>query len=402
MGYDEVVVGSGLSALGAVMGMNPAAKVLVIGGPVQPEPQYYDSSRTIPCANLAMGGLGNYWHGVIPSRVDPRMPADHAAAFINFFERFYPRASIEQYFGQPRLFVPWRPIRPADHWPRLERERAGKLTIRPGVVIELRDQGGTIHVRTQDGASIATSRVWLCAGPLHTPRLLHSLSGTRLSRGSVSDHVISYLGQIDRRLHRQISPPRPRLTPDGVWFEGYYEDSGRALLTMKPARFAFAKLDQGIEQRAVFGLPTAGAVAKILRAASPGLIAEALYNRAGLFPGAAVQSIYAQIIVPDAYSVNEAGGLEPRRELIADALEVVRRHIPWPQINWSRRPEVFIRAIHLHHSLEPEALAAAGLNTHSSRVQVADASVLPDIGPDHHSFRLMLAASLHAAARTNR
>jgi len=56
----------------------------------------------------------------------------------------------------------------------------------------------------------------------------------------------------------------------------------------------------------------------------------------------------------------------------------------------------------LHHSLEPEALAAAGLNTHSSRVQVADASVLPDIGPDHHSFRLMLAASLHAAALTNR
>jgi hypothetical protein len=39
-----------------------------------------------------------------------------------------------------------------------------------------------------------------------------------------------------------------------------------------------------------------------------------------------------------------------------------------------------------------DALMRAGVNGPTSRAQVVDASVLRDIGPDHHSFKVMIAA----------
>jgi hypothetical protein len=46
---------------------------------------------------------------------------------------------------------------------------------------------------------------------------------------------------------------------------------------------------------------TGNTLTRIVRGASLGRFAEALYNRFGLFPNARVLSIYAQIKVPDAY-----------------------------------------------------------------------------------------------------
>jgi hypothetical protein len=56
----------------------------------------------------------------------------------------------------------------------------------------------------------------------------------------------------------------------------------------------------------------------------------------------------------------------------------------------SRRPDIFLPSIHLHHSVDVQALTRAGVNEPHSKVQVVDASVLRDIGPDHHSFKLMV------------
>ena len=106
-------------------------------------------------------------------------------------------------------------------------------------------------------------------------------------------------------------------TRDGLWFEGRYDDKDRALYTLRPARFAFKRLDHGIEQRSTFGRPTGNGFVNIVRGASLGLFAEALYNRSGLFPNARVQSVYAQINVPDAYEFRSSDGQlshpQPRR-----------------------------------------------------------------------------------------
>ena len=138
-----------------------------------------------------------------------------------------------------------------------------------------------------------------------------------------------------------------------------------------------------------------------MRGASLGLFAEALYNRSGLFPNARVQSVYAQINVPDAHRFRSGDAqLSARRDVVQEFVDAVRASPPWTEMQTSKRPDIFIPSTHLHHSVDVDALTRAGVNGPTSRVQVVDASVLRDIGPDHHSFKLMVAGFQRAQALT--
>jgi hypothetical protein len=190
-------------------------------------------------------------------------------------------------------------------------------------------------------------------------------------------------------------------TRDGTFFPAHYESSARTLYTLRPARFAFQELDVGIELRAVFGLPTGSAVSKIMRRMSPALLAEALYNRAGVFPEASAYSVYAQTLVPDAYVLRSGTlPLEARLERILEATAVARERVPFAGVRRSQRSDLYIPGIHLHHSLDMAALTAHGINQPNSPVQIVDASVVTDIGPDHHSFKLMLLAYANSRRAT--
>ncbi|XIA64108.1 hypothetical protein ACFIOY_35105 [Bradyrhizobium sp. TZ2] len=94
---------------------------------------------------------------------------------------------------------------------------------------------------------------------------------------------------------------------DGFWLTFEFSSDGNALLTRRPARFDYRTLDHGIEQRAVYGLPTNSAVVKLLKTTSPGLVAEGLFNKFGLFPNSRVWSVYAQLLVDDALHFPERG-----------------------------------------------------------------------------------------------
>ncbi len=171
-----------------------------------------------------------------------------------------------------------------------------------------------------------------------------------------------------------------------------------ALYSLRPAAFGYRQLDHGIEQRAVFGLPTGSALTKIARRMSPGLMVEAFYIRFGFFGGTRLHSVYAQVSVRDAYELR--GGALPlvaRAPVIRAATDAARRAQPFAGLRESRRAELSLPGIHLHHSLDPAALLRAGINGTDSPLQVIDASVLTDIGPDHHSFKMLTSA--HEQAR---
>ena len=207
-----------------------------------------------------------------------------------------------------------------------------------------------------------------------------------------------YIGLIDRAAHPEVVPKRVERTREGLWIEARYGDASRGLFTLRPARFAYKRLDYGIEQRAVFGLPTGNAIAKILRAASAGLIAEALYNRAGLFSDSRFQSVYAQLAVPDAHWLHTGDApVTMRTDVIRAAINLVRAAPAWPQVLPSRRPELFLPMIHMHNSVDLEQLRNSGVNESACPVQVVDASVCERIGPEHHSFKIMAAAFARAA-----
>ena len=399
MVFDEIVVGSGLTALGTVLGLPANRRVLVIGGPTRGQFVYYNGDPTSPCAYLGHGGLGTYWRGVISTGGQQNLAGASAGHFNAFVRRFYPNTDISARLGKPWLFVPWRPVRPKDEWRRLKAERSDRLVFLHECVSRFTPGTRDVSVRTTS-STYRAKRMWLCAGALHSPALLDRSVERRVSRQFVSDHVLCYLGQIDR-LRTGVPPPRVQRTKDGVWFESRYDDQQRALYMLRPARFAYGRLDHAIVQR-MRSSRTGIDLQKILRSVSLGWIAEVLYNRSGLFPNARMQSVYAQITVPDAHRLHSCDTqLSLRRDVVQSFVDDVRASSVWrQQMQASRRSDIFRPSIHLHHSVDVDALTRAGVNGPTSNVQVVDASVLRDIGADHHSFKLMVAAFQRARLLT--
>jgi hypothetical protein len=393
---DDLVIGSGLAALGAVLGLlaEPGRRVTVLCGPQDGRFLHYDERALAPCAYLGPGGLGSHWHGVIPTglRVRPGQISD--ADFCAVFRRFYPHAGIDARVGKPALFVPWRPIRP---WAELRRlaatHGAASLNLVREPALHLRRDGNGVDVETAAG-TLRTRRCWVAAGALRTPALLAASFGKPLARGYASDHVLCYLGQV-----RNQSRPDVRYTRHGFFFPVIADPADRALYTLRPARFDFRRLDAGFERRQIFGLPTGTLLAKLMGRVSPGLLAEVFYNRLGLFGGARWHSVYAQIAVRDAYAVQDGQApLRAQPEQIRAASDAVRAAQPYSELRASRRPDLYLPGIHLHHTLDTAALAAEGLGEAASPVQVIDASALADLGAEHHSFKMLV----HAHARVQR
>jgi hypothetical protein len=386
--FDEIVIGSGLSALGAVMGFARGQRVLMLAGPKRGQCAHYQQNRSVPCAYLGFGGLGNYWHGVIPMGMSVNFGAARDLEFAQLFASFYPRTTLQEHLHREQLFVPWRPIRPIVELARLQRSSEGRLSIRMQTADRFRWRNSSLTVDTLDGSHYQASRLWIAAGSIHTPALLERSLGGRFSRGYVSDHALCYVGLLPAR-----EPPTVMRTRDGVFFPAHYDAAGKSLYTLRPARFGFRTLDFAIEERAAFGMPTGSAVAKIMRRMSPGLLAEALYNRTGAFPNADCYSVYAQTAVHDAYALKHGSlPIAARTERILRAVSDSRDRVPFAGMRHSQRRNLYIPGIHLHHSVAPEAIAASGIDQPHSPIQIVDASAVVDIGPEHHSFKLMLSA----------
>jgi hypothetical protein len=395
--FDDIIVGSGLAALGVVLGIPANRRILVIAGPTNGRFVYYNRTIFKPSAYLGLGGLGNFWHGVIPTGGSQHLGGPSLASFVKLVRLFYPNTDIADRFGKPWLFVPWRPIRPRTQWRRLQVERGNQLVFAQDLVSHFELGNRDVSVNAGNSRHRG-SRVWICAGAIHSPALLDRSLGRKVSRPLVSDHVFCYLGRIDRS-RTDIAPPRVERTRDGVWFEGRYDDENKALCTLRPARFAFRELDYGIARRSAFGFPLGNSLWRIIRGTSIGLFAEALYNRSGMFANARVQSVYAQIHVPDAHQFHsDRGQVSARKEIILAVVDSVRAKPPWVNMQPSKKPDIFIPSAHLHHSVDVDGLKAAGLDGPTSKVQVVDASALSDVGPDHHSFRLMAKAFERAQA----
>ncbi|NUU03204.1 hypothetical protein [Herbaspirillum robiniae] len=390
MVLDDLIIGSGLTALAVACGLPAGNRVRVLAGSSRPELQWYDASSGIPCANDGSGGLGAFWHGVIPMGQPSAFFDTDRKLFAELFRRFYPEP-VESRLGQPWLFVPYRPIRPSQHWKKLCAERKDLALIH--VKAELIDRRAGLWTVLAEGQRYSARRIWLAAGALGTPALLERSPGlSGAARTHAADHVILYLGQLDRHRHRDVPAPRIERRSSGIWMQGAYDAAGTGLITTKPARFSYATLDHGIEQRSAFGLPASGLLAKLCRAGSLGLISESLFNKLGLFPHAGRLSAYAQIRIDDAYRIHlDQSGLTPDVAKIQAGIQSFRAQLQWPELDLSQRPELFIRGIHLHHSVDMASLRQSGALDDAS-LTIADPSGIADIGPEHHSFKAMVRA----------
>lgn len=391
MVFDDIIVGSGLAALATAWGLPEDHRVLVLTGGTGNSLSYYEDKSNIPCANLGMGGLGNFWHGVIPlpENVVPDDPNDRFCEVLRIFypsERELPRES------GPWLFVPYRPIRPRIAWQRLSASRKGRIQFAPVQAVSIARNADPWTVVTSEG-HVDGRRLWLAAGALGTPALLdRSPVFEGVTKATASDHAILYLGQINRVQHPHILAPRVRRGAAGVWMQAHESSGSAGLVTTKPARFSYRTLDRGIQHRTAYGLPTTGVLRKVLRAGSLGLVAESIFNKFGLFPDSDILNVYCQVRIPGAYMRNpNSFVLAAANDTIVKRIAETRELLRLPELRPSQHPDLFVRGIHLHDTVKVDQLAALG-GTMARRFAIVDASAIEDIGHGHHSFTMMTRA----------
>ena len=307
-------------------------------------------------------------------------------------KQFYPRLNQSD-FGKDKLLVPWRPIRPSPAFHALA-EAHDCLTLDKRLVTKVEDNG---TVTLDDGTELSGLRIWLATGTLGSPKLVESLFDAPVQDRKVSDHVIGCLGQITsddpavavlRKLHRNRY---------GLIIPAFYSADGGVLYTLRPARFDFARVAEGFEKRAVFGLPTSRAVAGIAGKLSPGLVAEALFNKAGIGARSPIYSVYYQTVAKNSYGIDSIGNLSPPDQCaISAAANHARKAHPFDDLILSNAPDLFLPGVHLHGSITLKERLA--LNT-LERIILVDPSGIDDLGPEHHSFKLM-ALAFDLAQRT--
>ncbi|HEV7232960.1 MAG TPA: hypothetical protein VGN36_01850, partial [Sphingorhabdus sp.] len=285
MVYDDIIIGSGLSAIATAYGLvSDRRKVLVLTGSGN-NMRFYPKS-TVPAAHRGLGGLGQYWHGVIPLSLRHRPWGMTEENWTRLARIFYPSADLETQIGQNLYFVPRRPIRPAMHIERLVADGRMETVNGDAQSVEI-GSSGSISVKILGSEDILKAgRIWLCAGALDTPGLLMRSGLLECKDRTVSDHVIGYAGIVPANAESDALMHRIERRADGVIFPFSFDNDCSRFCTLRPARFDFAQLDGGISKRAVFGLPTNRIVSALFGNLSLGLISEAVFNKFGMFAAA--------------------------------------------------------------------------------------------------------------------
>lgn len=383
---DDLIIGSGLTSLAILMGLPRGRRVKVIGGSSIGEFNYYSGLSASPCEYKGLGGLGNYWHGVIPVSCRSMFGQVGLDDFVSFFKFFYPSANIDKYVGSDRLFVPSKPIRPLAHIKNLLLER-GDPPLVAALVDRVSVQSKHCIVSVGD-LEIKARNVWFAAGALGTARLLGASFGANVVFSKASDHIIKYMGYVDG-----ADQVRLNKVNGGIYFPCFYSADEQRIFTLRPAHFDFKPLDQGIEHRSAFGHPASNVVSKVLRSLSPGLIMEALYNRYGIISRPARFNVYCQSRCVAAQKIDILSKPIAAENLaIQEAISLAKNTVPYKGIVLSKRDDLYLNGIHLHHTVNDFALNFLLGEDKRKRLKIVDASNVSDIGGDHHSFKLMISA----------
>jgi hypothetical protein len=390
--FDDIIIGSGLSALATALGLrSQGRRILIVAGSDQAIRQYPNSN--IPAARGSRGGMGQYWHGVIPLSLNHCPAGLTVAGWSELAGQFYAYADLHMLRGAEEYFVPHRPIRPAAHFLRLEGEGSIVISDDNAQRVELGQNASNLQRVICDNDRYEARHIWLCAGALDTPRMLVRSRLIKSGPRPVSDHVIGYAGILDANADIEAMMKAVRRNRDGVIFPFRFSENRAHFYTLRPARFDFAKLDTGFAKRAIFGLPTSRLLSGLAGNFSLGLVSEALYNKLGVFPKSERYSVYFQTTAAEAYLLGDDGNITVNESHgINEVLRAAQSHMPFDQVLSTRQPTLYIPGIHLHGSLAREECQQFGLGREFPNLHVVDASALHDIGPEHHSFAMMAAA----------
>jgi hypothetical protein len=386
--YEEIVIGSGLTATGYVMGAIEKGKKILVISDLQSSSKsninYYPHIKT-PLYTDEHGGLGNYWHGVIPLDI---YTESELATFESFLNKFYPRVNLSGKI-ESRHFVPYCPIRPKSIFNKYIKNSS--IEVKFERVIKI-DFDGSKWIIMTEKSILCAFKLTISAGAIGTARILYRSPIFKFSRfGFFSDHVIFFAGQVkSSNYDQQMLRSRSGIFPKIFSINKFNAD---IKFILRPAAFDFKLLGGNLKARNVFANSGIKLYTKLFENRSLGLINEAVYNKFGISLNTDISNIYMQVPIINSYSLDrESGSIKCIESTIKKSLEIHTKFLKENLQDFvaQSHQNSWFPGIHLFRSIDYFELET--VKSFASSLKIVDSTVIQDIGYQHHTFKLMFDA----------
>lgn len=299
--FDHLVLGCGMTALGVIEALRESKKNIswgIISSIKDCNKILYEinGKRRLAPYTSALGGASSKWHGVIS------YPCDWGIAkqiefhqnFQKLLARFYPRFTEFEKIVSGYSYIPFRPIRPL--------MRVSESVVDDYIVkIERESDIIVLHGVTQ---KYKTRKLWICAGPEETFRLLVH-SGLASQECIMDEHMVGYMAQANKsQMSGLQNEPSVIYTNSGHLKRHYKICSDRQLyLTLRPAVLKFEDLRYAQGFRGFFSDSSISIVKKLMTKINVGLFSEAMYNKFGVQFPARKYNLVGHVELPGAVTM---------------------------------------------------------------------------------------------------
>ena len=370
--FEHCIIGSGVSALGAALGLlDQGVQDLCLIADPRDELQYYAPIQIL--RYLGVGGTSRYWHGVIPTRPDI---AWRRQIFTRFFDH---RADI---WSADNLFVPKTPLRTGSQLRNLLSPDQQLSATAAHIAL----RGDVFEVTTQDGESLLTRKVWCAAGVIGSLGIL-SRSGFCSHSVVLGDHICGFLGmltapQAEILVGRAVAADRG---PDGYSVPCRFSEDGRTLFTLRPAKFEMRDPYRQNRGGPKFAIGRRQMIWDLVKSRSFGRLSEAVALKMGIGFQASMYAVHFQHECLTAHICDgKTETLLPIYDPVSVADQVTKTAADL-EVGLGLVPQQhFYYGTHL--------FGAQGLSGLPQGLHVVDATMTPTIGGGHHSFTQLVQA----------
>jgi len=386
--YDLIIIGSGPICAGILHGIpdNLSIAVITHGGYGGYE---VDVNGDLTYANRFGGGLDE-WHGVSSLALYKKhYPSDMALAKEFFSEIYMEREEICECIDESHIYIPNKKI---DLHNLVELIESLNCDVIVGNVDSVNLESFYAEAIIGD-ARFRAKKIILAAGAIGSMRLL-SNSGLGTPNAYIGNHINGYCNFNVKPPEGALSIKRGKGGHAKPIVSGIL--SGHEYIQYhRPSLFDFRYKDMLIKNKSTYSRSKSEVYSKILRAMSPGLISEAIYNRYGYWIGGSNSNVYYQIESTNVYYYDHQ-----KKLILVDQNNLKSfNHSLKSDFGFKQLcEETIVSGIHFYNSVNPvDGIGIiANKESWSNTILVADSSCLKSIGGAHHTFSIMAMGNLAA------
>lgn len=383
--YDLVIVGSGPVALSCLLSAPSNLKIAVISHSDRGE-YIRDSFGDKAYINRYGGGL-DAWHGVLSSNLFLKHYPDELDFYIKFFKFFYPEKNINNnLFGFQKIFIPKKKIS-SKNLNELLKERTN-IKLFFDEVLHI-DESKVINIYGKNEKYLS-NRVILAAGAIGTAKILNNSQLGQINK-FIGNHIIGY-GQYN------ISTNNEFVKSEYSRY-GHFKNieissiKGKEFMSyQRPSLFDFRNSKILGKYKTVYSRTKKEIYSTIIKSMSPGLFAEAFYNRYGYWFKTNKANTYLQIESSNVYELDNKFNIIVSEKNINLFVDNVVQNSKFNDLDI----KTIVSGIHFFNTINKisDVGSCSNKDDWQKKIIVADSSVLKKIGGSHHTFSLMSMASL--------